>query len=120
MKMNRVQFQAGLSMAECIDRYGSDDKCEAALIESHWPYGFACPACGCGHSSSFRREGANAQSLARAGRVAALPVAGHPTQALEEAEHDLPGTQSLGGGAERCKTGGGQQPPLVAQQRWTA
>ena len=57
MKMNRVQFQAGLSMAEFMDRYGSDDKCEAALIESRWPDGFACPACGCGHSSSFRRQG---------------------------------------------------------------
>ena len=56
MTMNRVQFQAGLSMAEFMDRYGSEDKCEAALVESRWPDGFACPACGCGHSSSFRRE----------------------------------------------------------------
>jgi ribosomal protein L37AE/L43A len=56
MKINRVQFQPGLSMAEFMDRYGSDDKCEAALIESRWPSGFACPACGCGQSSSFRRE----------------------------------------------------------------
>ena len=36
MTMNRVQFQAGLSIAEFMDRYGSDDKCEAALIESRW------------------------------------------------------------------------------------
>lgn len=57
MKMNRVQFQAGLSMGEFMQRYGSDDQCEAALIESRWPSGFACPMCGCGHSSSFRREG---------------------------------------------------------------
>ena len=57
MKMNRVQFQPGLSMAEFFARYGSDDMCEAALIESRWPSGFACPACGCGHSSSFRRQG---------------------------------------------------------------
>ena len=55
--MNRVQFQPGLSMADFIDRYGSDDKCEAALLESRWPDGFACPACGCGQSSSFRRAG---------------------------------------------------------------
>jgi hypothetical protein len=34
MKMNRVQFQPGLSMAEFMDRYGSDDKCEAALLRS--------------------------------------------------------------------------------------
>lgn len=57
MKMNRVQFRPGLSMSEFMDRYGSDEKCEAALIESRWPSGFACPACGCSHSSSFRREG---------------------------------------------------------------
>ena len=28
-----MQFQPGLSMAEFMERYGSDDKCEAALIE---------------------------------------------------------------------------------------
>ncbi len=57
MKMNRVQFQPGLSMAEFMERYGSEDKCEAALIESRWPAGFACPSCGCEQSNSFRREG---------------------------------------------------------------
>jgi len=57
MTMNRVQFQPGLSMAEFMDRYGSDEQCETALIESRWPAGFACPACGRGQSSSFRREG---------------------------------------------------------------
>ena len=43
-------------MAEFMERYGSDDKCEAALIESRWPAGFACPSCGCEQSNSFRRE----------------------------------------------------------------
>ena len=57
MKMNRVQFQAGLSMAEFFDHYGSNDKCEAALIKSRWPSGFACPKCASTASSSFRREG---------------------------------------------------------------
>ena len=28
-----------------------------ALIASRWPADFACPACGCGQSRSFRREG---------------------------------------------------------------
>ena len=56
MTMNQVQFQPGLSMAEFIELYGSDDKCEAALIESRWPDGFACAACGCAQSSSFRKE----------------------------------------------------------------
>ena len=40
-----------------MERYGSDDKCEAALIESRWPDGFVCPVCSCAQSSSFRREG---------------------------------------------------------------
>ena len=44
-------------MAEFFDRYGNDDKCEAALIASRWPEGFACPACGAGQNSSFRRQG---------------------------------------------------------------
>ena len=57
MAMNRVQFQRGLSMAEFNDRYGTDEQCEAALIAARWPAGFACPACGCGMTSSFRREG---------------------------------------------------------------
>ena len=57
MAMNRVQFQPGLSMAVFLDRYGSEDKCEAALIASRWPQGFVCPACGSGENSSFRRQG---------------------------------------------------------------
>ena len=40
MAMNRVQFQRGLSMAEFVDRYGSEDKCEAALVAARWPQGF--------------------------------------------------------------------------------
>jgi hypothetical protein len=39
MAMNRVQFQAGLSMSEFLDRYGSEDKCEAALVETRWAEG---------------------------------------------------------------------------------
>jgi len=57
MSMNRVQFQRGLSMAEFMSRYGSDEKCEAALIAARWPSGFACPACGGAARTSFRREG---------------------------------------------------------------
>ena len=57
MAMNRVQFQPGLSMTEFMDRYGSQDKCEEALIAARWPRGFTCPACGNGMRSTFRREG---------------------------------------------------------------
>ena len=57
MAMNRVQFQRGLSMAKFLDRYGSEDQCEAAVVASRWPQGFVCPACSSGENSSFRREG---------------------------------------------------------------
>ena len=57
MAMNRVQFQHGLSMAKFLDRYGSEDQCEVAVIASRWPQGFVCPACSSGENSSFRREG---------------------------------------------------------------
>lgn len=55
MAMNRMQFQAGLSMAEFLDRYGSEDKCEAALAASRWPDGFRCPACGTAAHGTFVR-----------------------------------------------------------------
>ncbi len=55
MAMNRVQFQAGLSMAEFLDRYGSEAKCESALAAARWPDGFRCPACGATEHSTFVR-----------------------------------------------------------------
>lgn len=57
MAMNRVQFQRGLSMAEFMDRYGTEDKCETALVASGWPTRFTCPGCGGPARTSFRREG---------------------------------------------------------------
>ena len=56
MAMNRVQFQPGLSMAQFLDHYGSDEQCETALVASRWPKGFACPVCGGAQHSAFRRE----------------------------------------------------------------
>jgi transposase-like protein len=55
MAMNKVQFQKGLSMQELLDRYGSVEQCEQALRLWRWPQGFACPVCGSGRHSSFRR-----------------------------------------------------------------
>lgn len=57
MAMNRVQFQAGLSMAEFIQRYGTEAKCYRALYRARWPCGFCCPACGGRARSRFRRAG---------------------------------------------------------------
>lgn len=57
MAMNRVQFQAGLSMAEFIQRYGTEAKCYRALYRARWPEGFRCPACDGRPRSRFRRAG---------------------------------------------------------------
>ncbi len=52
MPMNRVQFQPGLSMPEFTKLYGTEAQCEAVLVQSRWPTGFSCPACG--HSEHCR------------------------------------------------------------------
>jgi ribosomal protein L37AE/L43A len=57
MKMNRVQFQPGLSMPEFFERYGTEAKCRAALEATRWPKGFACPACGGSARTTFERGG---------------------------------------------------------------
>src|SRR5690606_8804559 len=57
MAMNRVQFQAGLSMAEFIRCYGTEAKCYRVLYRMRWPNGFRCPCCGSRPRSRFRREG---------------------------------------------------------------
>lgn len=45
-KMNRIQFQPGLSLNEFLERYGSEPQCEAAVERSRWADGFVCPDCG--------------------------------------------------------------------------
>jgi ribosomal protein L37AE/L43A len=57
MSINRVQFQKGLSMEEFFERYGSEDKCHAALVALRWPDGFICPDCDCAQHCTFVREG---------------------------------------------------------------
>jgi ribosomal protein L37AE/L43A len=57
MSINQVQFQRGLSMAEFMERYGTEEKCHAALVASRWPRGFRCPACRDERHSTFVREG---------------------------------------------------------------
>jgi transposase-like protein len=52
---NRVQFQRGLSLAEFMDRYGTEAKCEAALADQRWPSGFVCPRCQDDRHSCFER-----------------------------------------------------------------
>ena len=56
MGINTVQFQKGLSMAEFMKRYGTEEKCHAALIASRWPTGFVCSECGCSRHCTFERK----------------------------------------------------------------
>ena len=83
MTMNRVQFQPGLSMAEFMDRYGSDDKCEAALIDSRWPAGLCLPG--------LRLR---AEQLVSARGPAVLPVHRLPPPVQRHQRHDLRGDQA--------------------------
>lgn len=57
MAMNQVQFQRGLLMAEFLDKYGTEEKCHAALVTPRWPEGFRCPACRHERHSTFIRQG---------------------------------------------------------------
>jgi transposase-like protein len=57
MRMNRVQFQPGLSMPEFLERYGTEALCREAVQAARWPSGFTCPACGGAARTSFERAG---------------------------------------------------------------
>lgn len=45
MPMNRIQFQAGVSLPKFFELYGTEDQCEVALSALRWPGGFRCPRC---------------------------------------------------------------------------
>ncbi len=47
MAMNRIQFQAGLSLPEFIQLYGTEENCEGALEQVCAADGFRCPRCEC-------------------------------------------------------------------------
>lgn len=55
MAMNRVQFQAGLSMVEFFERFGTEAQCQRALERSRWPEGFVCPRCDAREANRFTR-----------------------------------------------------------------
>lgn len=55
MPINSIQFQPGLSMFAFIDRYGTEEKCEAAIAAARWPGGYVCPRCRGTAALSFRR-----------------------------------------------------------------
>ena len=57
MAINQVQFQKGLSIAQFMERYGTEEKCHAALVASRWPTGFVCPSCAGSRHCTFERKG---------------------------------------------------------------
>jgi transposase-like protein len=46
MAKNKIQFQAGYSLFELIQDYGTEEQCHQALYKWRWPTGFVCPECG--------------------------------------------------------------------------
>ena len=51
MAMNKIQFQAGLSLPDFLAQFGTEAQCEAKLEQARWPQGFCCP--GCGHAEHY-------------------------------------------------------------------
>ena len=45
MAMNRIQFQAGLSLTQFLEQYGTEERCEQALEQARWPEGYRCEHC---------------------------------------------------------------------------
>ena len=75
MARNPVQFQKGLSFAEFNARYGTEERCHAALVAMRWPDGFVCPKCGTKkHSYAkarriFQCSACRVQTSAKAGTI---------------------------------------------------
>ncbi len=55
MKMNRIQFQPGLSLNQFFAQYGTDQQCESALESARWPHRFICPRCNSRQHGTYRR-----------------------------------------------------------------
>jgi hypothetical protein len=49
MPQGKIQYQAGLSLTQFTEQYGTESQCEAALEKARWPEGFRCPRCGGAH-----------------------------------------------------------------------
>lgn len=56
MKKNKIQLQAGMSLSQFIDSYGTEEQCETVLEKSRWPGGYLCPKCNCSHPYIYRKS----------------------------------------------------------------
>jgi hypothetical protein len=43
MPVNRIQFQAGMSLSQFLEQYSTEVQREAALEQTRWPDGFRFP-----------------------------------------------------------------------------
>lgn len=57
MPQNPIQFQHGMCLNEFLERYGTEERCEAQLLRARWPRGFVCPECEARAHSCFLAEG---------------------------------------------------------------
>lgn len=55
MKMNKIQFQKGISLNEFLSKYGHEEQCETAVEDARWPDGFQCPKCSGKEHYRYRR-----------------------------------------------------------------
>jgi ribosomal protein L37AE/L43A/transposase-like protein len=55
VKMNRIQFQPGLSLSDFLADYGTEERCATAVESARWPAGFECPKCGNKRHSAYLR-----------------------------------------------------------------
>jgi len=57
MPINRVQFQAGLSLPAFLAQFGTEEQCESFLEQLRWPTGYRCPICGSDEHYVLRSRG---------------------------------------------------------------
>lgn len=75
MAKNAVQFQQGMSLADFVKRFGTEERCRQALFNWRWPKGFVCPECGhtryCALKSRalFQCHGCHRQTSLSAGTI---------------------------------------------------
>ena len=55
MKMNKIQFQKGISLNQFLAQYGHEEQCETTLEHARWPDGFRCPKCSGNEHYRYRR-----------------------------------------------------------------
>jgi hypothetical protein len=44
MSQSKIQYQAGLSLTQFTEQYGTESQCEAALEKARWPEGYSLSA----------------------------------------------------------------------------